>query len=344
MLAGPMDGGVEEVPDPVAGPGEAVVEVARVGLCGTDVEFWTGHMPYLDTGQATYPMRLGHEWTGTVVSVGGGVDPHLVGARVVGNPMVGCGSCPLCRRGRPHVCPTRDEVGVRDGRDGALAEQVCVAADSLHVLPASMDVTLGALVEPAGNALRAARSSGTGPGDRVLVLGPGTIGLLVAMFLRAAGVDVHLLGRTASSMAFARELGFSKVWTESDLPDVAFDAVVDAANAAHLPALAAEVVSPGGRVVLMGLSSEPSLVDTRRLALRDVTAVGLLSASPAFSDAVAALGEGRIDPRPLVAATIGLDEVGQALADATVRTAVAAPKLHVDPHILHCPKPIEVTT
>ncbi|MFJ2211142.1 zinc-binding dehydrogenase [Streptomyces sp. NPDC101062] len=331
VLTAPGEYAVREVPAPVAAPGEAVVDVERVGVCGTDVEFFTGAMAYLHQGHSAYPMRLGHEWAGRVASVGAGVDPGWVGRRVMGDTMLGCGVCRRCRRGHQHVCAKRQEVGIRGARAGALAEQLAVPVSSLHVLPDSVDAVLGALVEPGGNALRAARAAAPRPGDRTLVLGPGTIGLLVAMFLRAAGAEVHLMGRADDSLAFARASGFTDVWTEETVPDLPFDAVVDASNAAHLPALALELVEPAGRLVYVGLSGEPSGIDTRALALKDVTAVGVLSASPGLDDTIRAYADGSVDPRPLVAATVGLEEAGAVLAGERPAGAGPGPKIHVDP-------------
>ncbi|MGY1832053.1 zinc-binding dehydrogenase [Geodermatophilus sp. SYSU D01180] len=331
VLTGPGEGSVQEVPAPVAVPGEVVVDVHRVGVCGTDVEFFTGEMAYLHQGHASYPLRLGHEWAGTVSAVGDGVDRSWLGRRVMGDTMLGCRTCRRCRKGHQHVCEHRQEVGVRGGRHGALAEQIAVPAWSLHPLPDPVDDVLGALVEPGGNALRAAQAADPQPGDRVLVTGPGTIGLLVAVFARAAGAEVHLLGRSDSSLGFARSLGFEQAWTEETLPDVPFDAVVEASNAVHLPARALDLVEPAGRVVYIGLAGSPSTVDTRTLALKDVTAVGILSASPGLDATIAAYAGGRVDPRPLVAATVGLEQVGAVLAGARVEGAGPGPKIHVDP-------------
>ncbi|MEV6628711.1 alcohol dehydrogenase catalytic domain-containing protein, partial [Amycolatopsis sp. NPDC051114] len=304
VLTGPRQGAVHEVPVPLAGPGEVVVDVERAGVCGTDVEFFTGEMAYLHQGHSAYPMRLGHEWAGTVSAVGEGVDAAWLGRRVMGDTMLGDRTCRRCRRGHQHTCENRQEVGIRGARPGALAERLAVPAWSLHALPGEVDAVLGALVEPGGNALRAARATGAGAGDRVLVLGPGTIGLLTAMFLRAAGAEVHLLG--VDDGAFARGLGFEHVWTRATLPDLPFDAVVDATGAADLPALAVDLVEPAGRVVYIGLSGRPSPLDTRALVLKDVTAVGVLSASPGLADTIAAYAGGAVDPRPLVGATVGL--------------------------------------
>ncbi|MGW1752039.1 zinc-dependent alcohol dehydrogenase [Streptomyces sp. NPDC002092] len=331
VLTGPGKYAVQEVPAPVAAPGEVVVDVERVGVCGTDVEFFTGAMAYLHQGHAAYPMRLGHEWAGRVAAVGDGVDPGWLGRRVMGDTMLGCGGCRRCLRGHQHVCEQRQEIGIRGDRPGALAEQLAVPAASLHALPDSVDAVLGALVEPGGNALRAADAAAPRPGDRVLVLGPGTIGLLAAMFLRTAGAEVHLMGSTGSSLAFARALGFRHVWAEDSLPDLPFDAVVDASNAAHLPERALELVEPSGRVVYIGLAGEPSRIDTRTLALRDVTAVGILSASPGLDATIRAYAAGSVDPRPLVAATVGLDGAGPVLAGERPPGAGPGPKVHVDP-------------
>jgi threonine dehydrogenase-like Zn-dependent dehydrogenase len=333
VLAAPGECSVQEVPAPVAAPGDAVVDVERVGLCGTDVEFFTGEMAYLHERHARFPMRLGHEWAGVVSAVDRGVDPVWLGRRVTGDTMLGDGVCRRCRRGHQHVCANRQEVGIRGGRPGALAEQLAVPVNSLHVLPDSVDAVLGALVEPGGNSLRAAEAANLAPGDRALILGPGTIGLLVAMFARAAGAEVHLMGRSDHSLDLARALGFQNAWTEDVLPHVPFDAVIDASNAAHVPAKALDLVEPAGRLVYVGLAGGPSLIDTRMLALKDVTAVGVLSASPRLDATIEAYATGAVDPRPLVAATVGLDEVGDVLAGRRPEGAGPGPKIHVDPRL-----------
>jgi threonine dehydrogenase-like Zn-dependent dehydrogenase len=331
VLNAPGEGWVQEVPAPVAAPGEVVVDVERVGVCGTDVDFFTGEMVYLHQGYASYPMRLGHEWAGTVASVGTEVDPAWVGRRVMGDTMLGDGTCRRCRKGHQHVCENRQEVGVRGGRPGALAEQLAVPVTSLHALPDSVDAVLGALVEPGGNAFRAEQAAAIAPGDRALVLGPGSIGLLVAMFARAAGAEVQLMGRSEESLAYARSLGFEHVWTEDNLPDHPFDAVIDASNAAHLPARALDLVEPAWRVVYIGLAGSPSNIDTRTLVLKDVTAVGVLSGSPGLDATIAAYASGAVDPRPLVAATVSLEQVSAVLAGERPGATGPEPKIHVDP-------------
>ncbi|MDQ1727778.1 MAG: L-iditol 2-dehydrogenase [Frankiaceae bacterium] len=330
VITGPRRAEVQEVPCPRPGGGEVVVDIERAGVCGTDVEFFTGEMSYLHTAEAAYPMRIGHEWSGVVSSVGDGVDEAWVGRRVTGDTMLGCGRCARCLGGRQHLCSVRHEIGIRNGWPGALAEQMPVPVRALHVLPETVDPVLGALVEPGGNALRAVQGAAVAAGDRLLVLGPGTIGLLVAQIAAARGVDVHLLGRSDESLTFARSLGFSQAWRRETLPQLPFDAVVDASNAARLPALALDLVEPGGRVVYIGLAGEPSLVDSRVIALKDVTAVGVLSASGGLAGTIELYASGAVDPRPLVAATVSLEDVAGVLDGGRPPEWGDAPKVHVD--------------
>lgn len=308
-----------------------VVDVHRVGVCGTDVEFWTGEMAYLHQGHARYPMRLGHEWCGTVSAVGSAVDAGWLGRRVSGDTMIGCGHCSRCLAGRHNVCADRVEIGIRGGFPGALAEQLAVPARALLALPDTVADTAGAMVEPGGNAVRAVRAADVSAGERLLVLGSGTIGLLVAAFAAADGVQVHLLGRTSQTLHFARSRGLAGVWLREELPEPAFDAVIDASNAAALPALALDLVEPGKRIVYIGLAGSPSLIDTRALALKDVTAIGILAGSQGLVAAVDRYAAGDVDPRPLVAATVGLDRVGDVLAGWHPDPVHGGPKVHIDP-------------
>ena len=322
---------VREVPPPVADAGSVVVDVQRVGVCGTDADFFRGDMPYLHDGHAQFPIRLGHEWMGTVTAVGDGVDRRWIGQRVTGDTMLGCGTCRRCRSGHQHVCETRHEVGIRDNFPGALAEQLVVPATSLHALPDTVDDATGALVEPGGNALRTLLAANLQAGNRLLVIGPGTIGLLVALFAQARDVEVHLAGVTTPTIEFARTLGFDGVWDQSALPELEWDAVVNASNDEASPAQALDLVEPGGRVVYVGFGSGPSAIDARTLTLKDVTAVGILSASPALDETISIYASGDVDPRPLIGATIGLEGVDEVLQGRRPENAGPGPKVHVDP-------------
>ncbi len=332
VITGPGTGAVADVPDPIADPGQVIVEVDRVGVCGTDMEFYRGDMTYLESGDAAFPMRIGHEWCGRVVTVGADADASWLGRRVTGDTMLGCQECARCLDGRQHLCEERYEIGIRHGWPGALAERLPVPTSALVALPEDFDPILGALVEPGGNALRSVRGANLHPGDSVLVIGAGTIGLLVAQIAQAQGAEVYIIGRSERSLNFARSLGFTRTTTLDKLDRThAFRAVVDASNSKTSPALAADIVEPGGRVVLIGIAGEPSHIDTRYLAIKDLTVVGVLSGSGGLEETVDLYATGAVDPRPLVAATVGLDATAAILAGERPVGAGPGPKFHIDP-------------
>jgi 2-desacetyl-2-hydroxyethyl bacteriochlorophyllide A dehydrogenase len=336
VVTGPRQAEVQNVPEPVAAAGELLVDVERVGICGTDVELYTGEMAYIEQGFTTFPLRLGHEWTGRVVAAGSADDESWIGKRVTGDTMLGCGQCEYCAAGHHHVCQHRFEVGVRDGWPGALAERMLVPTRFALAIPEHVTVTAAALVEPGGNSLRAVWAAEVKPGQKVLVLGSGTIGLLAAQFALAEGAEVHVGGVREPSLALARSLGVKHTWQLDDLADDReneFDAVIEATSNRSMPALAVRLTKPAGRVVYIGLSPEPSLVDTRELALKDVTAVGILSASPGLAGAIEGFASGAIVPDTIVSEVVGLEDVPARLEGRRGEGAGPGPKVHVDPRV-----------
>jgi threonine dehydrogenase-like Zn-dependent dehydrogenase len=334
VVTAPRQAEVQEVPDPIARAGQLLVDVERVGICGTDVELYTGEMSYIGQGYTHFPLRLGHEWAGRVAAVGSTEDEHWLGKRVTGDTMLGCGACEYCAAGRHHVCPNRFEVGVRDGWAGALAQQMLVPTRFAHEIPDTVSLTAAALVEPGGNSLRAVRGVAVEPGQKVLVLGSGTIGLLAAQFALARGAEVHVGGVRENSLSLARSLGVQHTWQLDHLADGRadeFDAVIEATSNEAMPACAVRLVKPAGRVAYIGLSSAPSLVDSRDLALKDITAVGILSASPGLAGAIESFASGVVIPDAIVSEVVSLEEVPSRLEGHRGDTAGPGPKVHVDP-------------
>ncbi|AMB59517.1 zinc-dependent alcohol dehydrogenase [Microterricola viridarii] len=334
VVTAPRRAEVQEVPAPLALPGQLLVDVERVGICGTDVELFTGEMAYIHHGRTHFPLRLGHEWTGRVVAVGSPEDESWIGQRVTGDTMLGCGHCTYCQGGRHHVCPDRFEVGILDGWAAALAEQVLIPTRYAYRIPENVTVTAAALVEPGGNSLRAVRAAAIEPGHRVLVLGSGTIGLLAAQFALAEGAEVHVGGVREGSLELARSLGVRHTWqfdALADGHDNTFDAVIEASSDERMPPLAVQLAKPAGRVVYIGLASTPSRVDTRDLVLKDVSAVGILSASPGLAGAIEGFAGGAVIPDSIVSEVISLEEVPSRLEGARGAAAGPGPKVHVDP-------------
>jgi threonine dehydrogenase-like Zn-dependent dehydrogenase len=261
------------------------------------------------------------------------VDPKWLGKRVTGDTMLGCGACDRCVSGRHHVCEFRHEIGVRGGWPGALAEQVAVPVSALFEIPEQVSAAAAALIEPGGGAVRAVNATKLQPGQRLLIFGPGTIGLLAAQFAMARGVEVHVVGIEDSGLDLARSLGVRHTYLGTDDLPGPFDGVIDATTDAGIPGLSLEHVEPGGRLVLIGIAGEPSLVDSRRITLGDVTVVGILGGSTGLGEAITAYADRRVVPDALVSEVVRLEDVAGRLAGERGPAAGPGPKVHVDPNL-----------
>jgi 2-desacetyl-2-hydroxyethyl bacteriochlorophyllide A dehydrogenase len=333
VLTGPQGAEVQDVAPPTPTAGQVVVDVHRVGVCGTDIAFFRGSMPYLADGRACYPLRIGHEWAGVVSALGPQVPIAWSGARVTGDTMLGCRSCDRCARGLQHACARRFEVGVLGGWAGAVAEQVVVPVTSLVRLPDTVSDTAGAMVEPGANAARAILAGRVTGGSRVAVIGAGTIGLLATAFALAADADVHVIGRGEAGLANAAALHPAGVFSADEAPRLDYQLVVEASGGLGMPQLAVDLVEPGGTVICIGIASAATEVDTRALVSSDVTVRGHLSGSPAMLATVDAYASGAVDPIPLVAATVPLDRAADVLAGWRPIDAGPGPKVHIDPRM-----------
>jgi threonine dehydrogenase-like Zn-dependent dehydrogenase len=328
---------IQDLPDLIAGPGQLLVNVERVGICGTDIELYTGEMAYYRSGRTTFPVQLGHEWVGTVIATGAGVSHTWIGKRVTGDTMLGCGLCARCASGKTYLCDDRIELGITDGWGGALAEQMLIPERYAFEIPDSISVAAAAMIEPAGNSLRSVEATRLTENQKLLILGSGTIGLLAAQFALAKNLEVHLAGNRETSLQLARELGVLHVHTIEGIEGNLlreYDAVIDASSSDFMPALALQKVFPGGTVVLIGLSEAPSMIDTRVPVLQDVTIVGILSASPGLQGAIDYFASGAVDPEPLISEVIGFHQIADRLEGNRGKDAKSGPKIHVDPRIL----------
>lgn len=320
---GPGDLRLEDVPEP--GPparGEAIVEVAWCGICGTDLhEYTEGPMlirptPHPLTGQAP-PITLGHEFSGRVVALGQDVVEASVGDRVVVDPCWRCGTCYWCRRGDYHVCRRGGSVGLAS--DGALARLVRVQGAGLVRIPESVDDRIAALAEPLAVGLHAVRRAHVRPGDRVVVVGAGPIGAAAVLAARAAGateiiVSEPRLGRRhlAEQVGATRTLdpGTQDIRNEvrSMTEAVGADVVLECTGGGHLVAPSLELVRRGGRLVLLGIGTDSAVIDPRRVTLFERQVVGSLGYRNDIPRVLDLIATGRLDPTPLVTGTVPLPE------------------------------------
>lgn len=303
---------IEEVADPSPGPGQVKLRNAFAGICGSDLHvYYTPEAAGLDfehphplTG-STLPQILGHEFSGTVVELGEGVDGISVGDRVAVWPIYYCGDCAACRRGMYNACQKIGFHGLSsDG--GGMAEFTTVDASKLHVLPENVDLRLGALVEPMAVAWHAVSRSGVEPGGTALIAGAGPIGIGVWFALKARGIEKVLVSEpSADRRAIIAALGATVVdpvtedlgaavtaLTDGDGVDVAFDAA--GAGPAVTSSLASLV--PGGRVVVVAIHERTMDFLPTQLVMAETEIAGALAYLPEDFDAViAAMAAGVYD-------------------------------------------------
>src|ERR1700759_1086827 len=206
---------VTEVPDPTPGHGELIVKVGSCGICGTDVHIADGEFP-----PTPYPIVPGHEFAGRVVALGDDVPPEWrSGTRVAVDPSLFCGHCPACHAGRGNLCANWNAIG--DTVDGAFAEYVKVPAANAYQIPDAVSAARGALLEPLSCAVHGARRLGSVVGEDVLVMGAGTMGLLLMQLLNQGGArSVSVVDRKASRLDAATATGATAVATDAADPDI----------------------------------------------------------------------------------------------------------------------------
>ncbi len=246
---GPSEMTVEERPEPGdPGEGELILQPEAVGICGSEVEGYLGHM-----GNRTPPLVMGHEFAGRVVATGPGAG-ELEGRRVAVNPLRGCGHCALCRAGLGNVCPDRTLIGVHV--PGAFADYVRVPAADARVLPDGVSARLGALMEPLANGVHAVRLAGEGV-ERAVVLGAGTIGLVTLQAALLSGVPrVEVVEPHDARRERAARLGAHAVHAAPPQDDVGPDLVLDAVGAQATRSAGLGILRPGGTLVCIGLAAD----------------------------------------------------------------------------------------
>ncbi|WP_295141193.1 alcohol dehydrogenase catalytic domain-containing protein [Saccharopolyspora sp.] len=296
------------------GPGEALIQVAYSGICGSDRELFTGGRP---DGLVRYPVIPGHEWSGTVLAAGSEVDPSYVDRRVVGEGFRGCGVCDACRRGENNLCGDGyDETGFT--RPGGWADQLVLPARLLHLLPPDADLRAAAVLEPSACAAEACLRLGAATGERVAVVGGGSLGLLATQLLSCSGPAELVVVEPKSSRAeLAVECGATSVITPRDaLQRVGrFDAVLEAADGAGAADLATRLARRGGRVALTGVPSADDSVSSAHLVTSQITVHTVFGApSRAWTHAVRMFSCGRLDPGLIVSHEFPLNEAATALS------------------------------
>jgi len=296
------------------GPGEVRIAVYAAGICASDREVYDGTRP---AGYVRYPVTPGHEWSGTVDAVGEGVDGELIGRKAVAEGFRACLRCERCREGQTSLCESGyEETGFT--LPGGFADALVLPARLLHLLPDDADLRAAALLEPAAVVAAAVLAGAPRAGDRVAVVGAGTLGLLAVQLLAAYSPSELLVTDPRVRRGdLALEIGASRALTPGESADEGgYDLVVETAGAATTANDACALARRGGRVVLTGMF-EPGAqgIDPVRLAVSQLTVQSVFGApSAAWAYAVRAFGAGILTPGALVTHEFPLESFGEAIA------------------------------
>lgn len=316
---------VEEVPVPPSPAlGEVKIKVHWCGICGSDLhEYLAGPIfipveePHPLTGKKA-PVILGHEFSGEIAEVGETVTGIEVGDRVTASASRSCGECFWCKRGETIICEMNAATGMM--ADGAFAEYVNVPAYGIYKLPPKVSYEEAALSEPLAVGVHAMRKSGIRPGDNVVIVGAGTIGLSVLQAARASGArTIFVVEIARARKEYARKLGATAVLdpTEVDVPaemtkatdgvgaDLGFECVGDPKTAC----LTLDSVRRGGKMVVLGVFEKPSEINLNSCVFFEREIIGSLGYNDEFATVLSYLVDGRLQAKPMISGKIKLEDI-----------------------------------
>ncbi len=317
----PGDIKVDTVPDPMARPHELIIRVGACGICGTDIHIAAGEFP-----PTPYPIIPGHEFAGEIVAIGSDVPQGIgtsgtrltVGTRVAIDPSLFCGHCVFCRTGHGNLCLNWGALG--DTVNGAFAEYVAVPAANAYVIPEHMSMREAALIEPISCAVHGIHRLAPRLGDTLLIVGAGTMGLILLQLALHAGIArVAVTDINAQRLARAAQLGAYR--THHDLQallaeePLGFDCVLDATGVAAAIEGAFSAVKRGGKLMIFGVAPQEARVSLSpfRIYNDEITVLGSMAVLHSFGAALELLGSGAIQTEALLTQALPLKDFPQAL-------------------------------
>jgi threonine dehydrogenase-like Zn-dependent dehydrogenase len=308
VVTAPHDAELREWPKPTASEGEILIAPLLVGVCGTDLELIDGT---IDPAYVRYPLTLGHEWVGRLELDLEGVGPS--GTRVVVEGIIPCGVCPACRRGATNLCEIYDEVGFT--RAGAIAEHITVPEQLVHAIADDVDLDDAVLIEPMAVVWRALTRMPLRVGQRIAIIGDGTVALLAAHLVQL--FDPHrtfVFGRRVEQRDLALRAGADEFTTS--VPSESFDLVIEASGSITGVASAIESCARGGMVILLGLPPHGEMVEFSPddLVNNDVIIQGSFGYTrSAFADVVARVNAHDLRPSFLITHRFDLVDTASAV-------------------------------
>lgn len=312
---------VDEVEVPPPGAGQVQVDVAYCGICGTDLHIYLGHMDK----RVGFERTIGHEMSGVISAVGEGVEGLSAGQHIVVRPLDHCGACPACKAGHEHICHKLTFIGIDS--TGAFQQKWNVPAHTIHVLPDDLDLSHAALIEPLAVACHDVERGKVQPGEDVLVIGGGPIGMLVAMVARDAGANVTISEINENRLAFARKIGF-QIMNPKEV-DVAkalhegtggkgADVVFEVSGSQPGVDLMTAAAATRGRIVMVAIHASKPQIDMFQFFWRELELIGARVYRPEDYDrAMELLAKGVVDCDAFITDIRKLDEIQAAFETLT---------------------------
>lgn len=300
-----------DVPRPEIKSNEVLAKIEYAGFCATDIELLTGEMIHIKNGYTKYPIIPGHEWSGTVVAVGGDVREFQVGDPVTSDSSLGCGECDMCRRGHYNMCPHREVVGSYRNRQGVFAQYVAIPQRHLYKIPAGVSMEEAALAEPAATAMYAVTKAQIPASAQVLIIGDGPIGQMAAQLSNIAGASrVIMVGSWDEKLAIAKEYGVAETinYHREDVmerirqvTDGGPQIIIETSGNNAALSAAVRILRPSGRIVAVSWYNGTALdVDMNTLIVKDAAIIGSLGSPNSFAPVLRYMAEGKLKVQRLI--------------------------------------------
>ncbi|MGO1411346.1 NAD(P)-dependent alcohol dehydrogenase [Microbacterium sp.] len=315
VLTGTQSLEIQERPVPRAGHGDVVVEVAAVGVCGSDTHYFRHGR--IGDFVVTDPLVLGHELSGRIVAVGDGVDPARVGQRVAVEPQRPCHTCRECLAGRYNLCPHM-EFYATPPIDGAFCGYVTIESIFAHAVPDEVSDEAAALLEPLSVAITTARKAHIVPGSRVLIAGAGPIGIICAQVARAFGATEIIISDLVAERR-ERALGYGATKTvDPTQVDIAsagleVDAFIDASGAPRAVFDGIKAIRPAGYAVLVGLGNSEMSLPVEHIQNLEISVTGIFRYTDTWRVGIELVASGQVDLDSLVTGRFDLEHADEAL-------------------------------
>lgn len=317
ILTEPTSIEIREVNKPAAKEEEVLLEIKRIGICGSDIHAYYGKHPYINC-----PIVQGHEFSGKIIELGQGVSDFKIGDRVTVMPQLTCGHCYQCQQGDYHICDNLKVIGCQ--ANGAAQEYLAVPQKLVIKLPDSIDYDFGAMVEPLAVGVHAVRRLSGTKDSKVLVLGAGTIGNLTAQAAKALGAEKVMIADISDvRLEIARKCGIDPVVnnTKQDLSkelkdkfgEVKADAIIECVGSGQTINQAIALARKGSEVIVVGVFGEKPVVDVGLIQDRELKIIGSLMYKKAdYETAIDLIERKKVELEPLISRHFSLREYAEA--------------------------------